>query len=244
MIVLDRVSKSYRSHGGGHGRLVLDELSAVFEPGQTVGILGRRGAGKSTLIRLIAGSIPPDSGRVLRRGRVSFLIGTAGPFVSTMTGRENVWFTARIYGADAREVIRFVEAHAGLGADFDKPFSAYTGDKRARLLFTAAYALPFDIYLADESVIGGPPGFRDWCEQLVDARRREATLVFTTKRPRMLRRFADTGAVLSDGRLATYDSVRDAILAFKADEQPGADDEPPIEDWEDEDDEQLPVPLA
>jgi capsular polysaccharide transport system ATP-binding protein len=65
--------------------------------------------------------------------------------------------------------------------------------------------------------------------------------VFTTKRPRMLRRFADTGAVLSYGRLATYDSVRDAILAFKADDLPGPDDEPPIEDDEDEDDE-LPVP--
>ena len=242
MIVLDRVTKRYRSHGTGHSRLVLDELSAVFEPGQTVGILGRRGAGKSTLIRLIAGSIPSDSGRVLRRGRVSFLVGTAGPFVSTMTGRENVWFTARIYGADATEVIRFVETHANLGTDFDKPFASYTGDKRSRLLFTAAYALPFDIYLADESVIGGPPGFRDWCEQLVDARRREATLVFTTKRPRMLRRFADTGAVLSDGRLTTYGSVRDAILAFKDDEFPG-DDEPPIEFDEEEEDDELPAPL-
>ena len=58
MIVLDRVSKRYKSHGSGHSKLVLDELSAVFEPGKTVGILGRRGAGKSTLIRLIAGSVP------------------------------------------------------------------------------------------------------------------------------------------------------------------------------------------
>jgi capsular polysaccharide transport system ATP-binding protein len=242
MIVLDRVSKRYKSHGSGHSKLVLDELSAVFEPGKTVGILGRRGTGKSTLIRLIAGSVPPDSGRVLRQGRVSFLVGTAGPFVSTMTGRENVWFTARIYGADAREVIRFVEAHSGIGTDFDKPFSAYTGDKRSRLLFTTAYALPFDIYLADESVIGGPPGFRDWCERLVDARRREATLVFTTKRPRMLRRFADTGAILSDARLTTYDSVRDTILAFKADDF-AADDEPPIEFDEEDEDDELPAPL-
>ncbi|MGK9235606.1 ATP-binding cassette domain-containing protein [Inquilinus limosus] len=241
MIVLDRVSKRYRSHGTGQSKLVFDDVSAVFESGRTVGILGKRGAGKSTLIRLIAGAIPPDSGRVLRRGRVSFLVGTAGPFVTTMTGRENVWFTARLYGADAREVIRFVEAHAGLGADFDKPFSAFTGDKRSRLLFTTAYALPFDIYLADESLIGGPPGFRDWCERLVDARRQQATLVFTTKRPRLLRRFADTGAVLADARLQTFSSVRDAILSFKSDE-PAADDDPPIEDVEEDEDDELPVP--
>jgi capsular polysaccharide transport system ATP-binding protein len=109
-------------------------------------------------------------------------------------------------------------------------------------LFTTAYALPFDIYLADESVIGGPPGFRDWCERLVDARRREATLVFTTKRPRMLRRFADTGAILSDARLTTYESVRDTILAFKADDF-AADDEPPIEFDEEDEDDELPAPL-
>jgi len=242
MIVLDRVSKRYRSHGSGHSKLVFDELSAVFEPGRTVGILGRRGAGKTTLIRMIAGAIPPDSGRVLRQGRVSFLVGSAGPFVSTMTGRENVWFISRLYGADASEVIRFVEAHAGLGTDFDKPFSAYTGDKRGRFLFTTAYALPFDIYLADESVIGGPPGFRDWCERLVDARRQQAMLVFTTRRPRLLRRFADTGAILSDHRLATFPSVRDAILAFKADE-PAADDEPLIDDVDEDEDDELPVPI-
>ena len=237
MIVLDHVTKRYRAHGAGAGKLVLDDLSAVFEPGRTIGILGRRGAGKSTLIRLLSGAMHPDSGRIFRQGRVSFPVGTAGPFISTMTGRENAWFVSRIYGADPAEVIRFVETHSGLRRDFDRPFSSYTGDKRGRFLFTIAYALPFDIYLADESVIGGPPGFRDWCERLVDARRRQATLVFTTRRPRMLRRFADDAAVLADSRLALFETVRDAIMAFKADE-PGAEDDPQAEDeevWDDDD---------
>jgi capsular polysaccharide transport system ATP-binding protein len=235
MIVLDHVTKRYRPHGGGHGKLVLDDVTAVFEPGRTVGILGRRGTGKSTLIRLLAGGIHPDTGRVLRQGRVSFPVGTASPFVSTMTGRENAWFIARIYGADPAEVIRFVEMHSGLRGDFDRPFSSYTGDKRGRFLFTTAYALPFDIYVADESVVGGPPGFRDWCERLVDARRRTATLVFTTRRPRMLRRFADDGAILADGRLSFFETVRDTVLAFKADD-PGTEDDPLVDDGEEVED--------
>lgn len=238
MIVLDHVTKRYRAHGVGAGKLVLDDISAVFESRRAIGILGQRGAGKSTLIRLMAGSIHPDSGRVLRRGRVSFPVGKAGPFVSTMTGRENAWLISRIYGADPAEVIGFVETHSGLRADFDRPFSTYTGEKRSRFLFTIAYALPFDTYLADESVIGGPPGFREWCEILVDARRRDATLIFTTRKPQLLRRFADDGAVLAEGRLTAFETVRDAILSFKADD--GRSEDEPADEEVAEDDDDLP----
>lgn len=237
MIVLDHVTKRYS--GPSARKPVLDDVSAVFETGRTVGILGQRGAGKSTLIRLMAGSLHPDAGQVLRRGRVSFPVGRAGPFVSTMTGRENVWLVSRIYGADPGEVIGFVEAHAGLKAEFDRPLSTYTGDRRGRFLFTTAYALPFDIYLADESVIGGPPGFRDWCERLVDARRRDAMLIFTTRKPQLLRRFADDGAMLADGKLTAFGSVRDAILSFKADDGRGADEPAAFEDDAEDDDDLL-----
>ena len=78
MIVLDRVSKAYRTDGGC--KIVLNRVTAEFAPGHNYGILGANGVGKSTLIRLLAGSELPDRGRVRRHVRVSFPLGFGGTF--------------------------------------------------------------------------------------------------------------------------------------------------------------------
>src|SRR5882672_11422207 len=117
MIRLDRVSKAYRVRGGGR-RSVLDDVSLTFEPGHNFGILGSNGAGKSTLIRLLAGSELPDRGRVRRRGRVSFPLGYGGTFHGALSGRENVAFIARVYGADLNTAIDYVADFAELGVYF------------------------------------------------------------------------------------------------------------------------------
>src|SRR6202008_1955672 len=114
MIKLDRVSKAYRVRGGGR-RSVLDDVNATFEPGHNFGILGVNGAGKSTLIRLLAGSELPDRGVVRRQARVSFPLGFGGTFHGALSGRENVTFVARVYGARMLPTIEFVEMFSELG---------------------------------------------------------------------------------------------------------------------------------
>jgi len=116
MIALERVSKTYRTAYGR--RVVLDNASAAFPSGCNVGILGANGAGKSTLIRLLAGSELPDRGRVRRDGRVSFPLGYSGTFHGALSGRENVAFIARIYGANRRETVDYVADFAELGEYF------------------------------------------------------------------------------------------------------------------------------
>src|SRR5664280_1582364 len=100
MIQLDRVFKFYRTEG--HVKVVLDHVSMVFQSGRSYGILGVNGAGKSTTIRLIAGTEIPNSGRVRRSVRVSWPLGFVNGFHHLMTGRDNVKFVARVYGADIR----------------------------------------------------------------------------------------------------------------------------------------------
>ena len=108
MIELSRICKSY-SLPHGKRKDVLRDVSITFRPGVNMGILGLNGQGKSTLIRIISGSERPDSGTVTRRSRVSWPIGFAGGFNGSLTGRENLRFTSRIYGADIQEVTEFVE---------------------------------------------------------------------------------------------------------------------------------------
>lgn len=117
MITLDAVSKTYRTRQGGR-RVVLNRVSAEFPGGCNIGVLGANGAGKSTLIRLLAGSEMPDQGRIRRDGRVSFPLGYGGTFHGALSGRENIAFIARVYGADLRRTIDDVADFSELGGYF------------------------------------------------------------------------------------------------------------------------------
>ena len=137
MIMLDRVCKSYRTKVGR--KTVLDQVSTVFQSGHNFGILGPNGAGKSTLIRLLAGSEPPDSGIVRRfaRGAVFPLSPDEGDaFHGALSGRENVAFIARIYGAAIRTTIDYVEDFSELDEYFEMPVNTYSaGMRTTRLAF-------------------------------------------------------------------------------------------------------------
>ena len=131
VIALDGVEKSYRSATGR--KVLLDHVSAEFCPGYNFGILGANGAGKSTLIRLLAGSETPDRGTIRRRVRVSFPLGFGGTVHGALSGRENVAFIARVYGAGVRQTARFVEEFAELGEYFDMPVDTCWGCQRVQL---------------------------------------------------------------------------------------------------------------
>src|SRR5437879_13164361 len=161
MIMLDRVSKVYRTRGGR--KTVLAEVSAIFESGHNFGILGVNGAGKSTLIRLLAGSELPDRGVVRRHARVSFPLGFGGTFHGTLSGRENVAFVARVYGARMHPAIEFVEMFSELAEYFEMPVNTYSAGMRARLAFAACLAIDFDVYLIDEVTEIGDQRFRRRC---------------------------------------------------------------------------------
>jgi capsular polysaccharide transport system ATP-binding protein len=158
MIMLDGVCKSYRTRAGR--KTALDNANAVFEAGHNFGILGVNGTGKSTLIRLLAGSEAPDSGVIRRYGRVSFPLGFGGTFHGALSGRENVTFIARIYGARIRAVIDYVETFSELGDYFEMPVNTYSAGMRARLALATCLAIDFDVYLIDEVTEIGDQHFR------------------------------------------------------------------------------------
>ena len=106
MIKLINVSKSYKLKGVR--KIILDGLSFEFPHKRNVAIMGSNGVGKSTLMRLVAGTEQPDSGRIYRSVKVSWPLGFSGGFNGSMTGLENVRFVARVYGQDTEAVIDYV----------------------------------------------------------------------------------------------------------------------------------------
>jgi capsular polysaccharide transport system ATP-binding protein len=224
-IELEHVTR-FNGIGGIAPHCVLDDVTFTFPSGRTTGILGLRGSGKTTLIRLLAGTLPPTGGRIRRRGLVSFPIGSFGWMHRHMTGRENLHFLARIYGLDARPIIDFVAAVSGLGAALEMPVQSYSGEKRARLSFSACYAIPFDVYLADEFLIGGPPGFRDVCRTMARERQQGATFILATRSPALIRLFCDTACILDGGSIRMCATVHDAVAEHAALNEAAAAHEP------------------
>ena len=131
MIALHNIAKSYPLPRGK--KVVLDDVNITFRPGENMGILGLNGAGKSTLMRIIGGAELPDSGKVVRKSRVSWPIGFAGGFHGSLTGRENLRFTSRIYGSDIRKVTEFVEDFSELGPYMDMPVRTYSSGMKSKL---------------------------------------------------------------------------------------------------------------
>jgi hypothetical protein len=139
-------------------------VSTVFDTSRSYGLLGVNGAGKTTTLRLIAGTELPNSGTVRRSVRVSWPLGFAGGFHPLMSGRENVHFVARVYGADVRRVTNFVEDFAELGEYIDLPFKTYSSGMMARLAFGLSMAIEFDVYLVDEITAVGDARFQNRCQ--------------------------------------------------------------------------------
>lgn len=209
MLALDHVSKTYGTRD--MGKVVARDLSFVFPEGQAMALIGRNGAGKSSLLRMLAGTMKPDRGRILRQGTVSWPVGFQGSFHPDLTGAENARFAARIYGIDTDAMTDFVAAFADLGAYLRAPVRQYSAGMKARLAFAVSMAIPFDTYLIDEVTSVGDGAFRQRSEDMLRTRLAQASAIVVSHSMDLLARLCTSGAVLENGRLFFYARVSKAI---------------------------------
>jgi capsular polysaccharide transport system ATP-binding protein len=212
MIQLLDVFKFYKTER--HSKVILDHVSMVFDTSYSYGLLGVNGAGKTTTLKVIAGTELPNSGKVRRTVRVSWPLGFGGGFHPAMTGRENVHFVARIYGADPRKAAMFVEEFSELGDYFDAPVKTYSSGMGARLAFGMSMSIDFDVYLIDEITGVGDMRFQKRCQEAFDQRRKNSSVIFVSHSMQSVADYCDRGGVLVDGRLFMFDSVAKAIEMY------------------------------
>jgi capsular polysaccharide transport system ATP-binding protein len=213
MIRLEDVSKAYRTKSTK--KVVLESVTAEFVQGRNIGILGVNGAGKSTLLRMLAGSELPDSGYVRRRSRVSFPLAFAGTVHPSLSGRENVAFIARVYGADVRRVVEYVYEFSELGAYFDMPTRTYSSGMQAKLAFGLCLAIEFDFYLIDEVTAVGDARFQARCRAAFEDRMKDASIIMVSHSFETIRSYCNAGALLCNGKLQIYDNLADCIGEYR-----------------------------
>ncbi len=209
MIEIRNLSKAYVLQG--RRKIVADNINVTFPTKTTVGLLGRNGAGKSSLLRMIAGTMDPDEGEIKIQGSISWPVGFAGSFHGELTGAQNTRFIGRVYGVDTDELTAYVEDFARLGDHFDLPVKTYSSGMRSRLAFGVSMGISFDTYLVDEVTSVGDAGFKARSERVFTERMRHSGAVVVSHSIRLIRRICDHAAVLEDGVLTYYERVDDAI---------------------------------
>jgi len=199
----------------------LRNVSFSVHAGESIGVVGRNGQGKSTLLKLVAEVILPDEGEVAVRGGVAPLIEITGGFVDDLTVRDNVYLTAGLHGMsraeiDERfeEIIDFAEI-----ADFvDTPYKHLSSGMKVRIAFAVISRLEEPIILVDEVLAVGDKAFREKCyrriEELLAGGR---TLFFVSHNERDLRRFCTRGLYLDKGKLVLDAPITEVLERYTAD---------------------------
>lgn len=172
---LEQVGLGYRRQGGVPWKRsifwALNDVSFQIQKGDTIGIIGRNGAGKSSLLRVIAGIINPDKGSIERAQdiRTTMLSFGAG-FESRLTGRQNIILNGLQLGMDKSHLIPRMEQIvelADIGTFIDEPVRTYSTGMRARLGFAIAYFVDTDLMLIDEAFATGDEAFRAKATSLI-----------------------------------------------------------------------------
>ncbi len=214
MIELVNVTKSY-SLPHGRTKVVLNDICYAFPEGVNMGVLGLQGSGKSTLLRVLCGKSEPDSGFVRRTSRISWPVGYAGGFNANLTGRENLRFTCRIYGADINQVTRFVESLTQLGSYMDMPLRTYSTVMKKRLAFALSMSIEFDYYLIAGGIPFGQGDFRVRAVQAFSERRKKAALLIFSGKTPLIRRYCENAVILDKGRFLQFNSLASALARYR-----------------------------
>lgn len=214
MIQLKNLTKSYRTQKGRH--YLFKDVNLTIPSKASVGFFGRNGAGKSTILRIIAGSDQPDSGEIVTNSSISWPVGLAGGFQGSLTGRQNVRFVCRLY-SNAKHVdekIAFVEEFADIGEYFDMPVKNYSSGMRSRLTFGLSMAFDFDYYIADEVSAVGDAAFKARSRNIINKRKQRSGFLMVSHNIKEITSQCDIGIVLMNGQAHVYQDVNEAVQAY------------------------------
>lgn len=222
-IHVDAVSKKYRLRKPGMRGYddfwAVKDVSFDVARGETLGIVGHNGAGKSTVLKLLSRITAPTHGRIVLDGRLAALIEVGSGFHPELTGRENVFLSGSVLGMRRKEIAakldRIVE-FAGVGPFIDMPVKWYSSGMFLRLGFAVAAHLEADILLVDEVLAVGDAAFQLRCyERIAELRRDGATLLFISHDLSSIARLCDRVVLMDRGRLVGAGTPSEVISQYQ-----------------------------
>lgn len=202
----------FKSRNRYENRLVLDDISFDVKKGEAIGLIGHNGCGKSTTLKLLTRIIYPDSGSITMQGRVSSLIELGAGFHPDMSGRENIYTNAAIFGLSRKEIndrIDDIIEFSELGERIDNPVRTYSSGMYMRLAFSVAINVDADILLIDEILAVGDAGFQSKCfNRLKEIKANGTTIVIVSHSMGQIEQICDKSYWLHHGKIKASGTPR------------------------------------
>jgi ABC-type polysaccharide/polyol phosphate transport system ATPase subunit len=229
VLKVDSLSKVYKLYQSNIDRLkdvvlgrpeyskefyALDDVSMELKVGETLGVIGKNGHGKSTLLKIIAGVLAPTSGKVSSKGRIAAILELTSSLKPEFSGIENVIFNLKLNGFSgsglekkAQEIIDFCE----LGDFLRQPVKTYSSGMRSRLGFGIATSIDPDILILDEVLAVGDFSFQQKCLSKINSMRESISVILVSHSMNSIRLFCDRVLVLDKGSVKFDGAVNQGV---------------------------------
>jgi len=212
-----------KAHGKNERFLALNNLSFDIKKGETVGVIGRNGAGKSTILKLICRVTAPTKGNIYLNGRITSMLEVGTGFHPELTGRENVYLNGAILGMSKAEISKKFDEiveFSEVGQFIDTPVKRYSSGMKVKLAFAVASHLDSEIMIMDEVLAVGDVAFQNKC---IDRMKKVAeeegrTILYVSHNIATVKSLCNRCVVLSHGQLAFEGPTDEAIAVYMQDD--------------------------
>jgi len=198
---------------------VFDNVSFKVYRGESFGIIGHNGAGKSTILGLIAGVIKPTTGKITVVGKVTPFLELGAGFHPDLTGRENIILNGILLGMTKKKILSKLDSiieFSELGDFIEQPIRIYSSGMLARLGFSVAINTEPDILLVDEILSVGDAPFQQKClNRLEEFKQKGTTIIIVSHSQAMIERLCEKIIVIGDHKLLYYGDVKEGIKLYE-----------------------------
>jgi lipopolysaccharide transport system ATP-binding protein len=226
------VSKEYKLYPSPRSRLralltgkathrshwALRDVSFELQRGECIGVIGDNGAGKSSLLKLLAGTMQPSQGSIERVGRVTAILELGAGFHPDFSGRDNLYFGGSLIGISREEMERLeseIIEFCELGEALDRPVKTYSSGMTVRLAFALVTAVQPDVLIIDEALAVGDQHFQKKCVERITAFRNSGcTILFCSHSPYHIRHLCDRALWLKAGQVAQFGGTEEVLAAY------------------------------
>lgn len=224
-LVADNISLKLTKRAGIFGRKTVEHwalknVSFQVRKGEVFGVIGRNGAGKTSLMKVLGRIISPDNGQLRTFGVRSCMLSLKSGFIRELTGRENAVLSGMLAGvkkSDIENRIPDIQAFSELGSWFDQPISTYSSGMRSRLGFAIAYHINSEIILIDEALNVGDAAFKKVSgEAMRDLISSDRTVVLVSHSMGTLEDLTDRVLWIDNGHKIMCGKTQDVLKKYEA----------------------------
>lgn len=216
----DRLKEALFSRKSRHTEFAaLNDVSFNVNKGEILGIIGKNGSGKSTILKIITSVLTPTSGECIVKGKIAALLELGAGFNMEYTGIENIYLNGQMIGFSKEEMdkkLQDIIDFADIGEHIYQPVKTYSSGMFARLAFSVAISVDPDILIVDEALSVGDVFFQNKCyRRFEEFRERGKTILFVTHDMGSVIRYCNRCVLLNAGKKVAEGKPQEMVDLYK-----------------------------